>query len=220
VSIGTLAANEVFHFSGEAKTVLIIGLTGKLGSILMKNIYDKPKVKIIGTSRSHHTIENIGRDYDKVSMIDYELRYQYMDQADIVISATTSPHYTITCHDLEKYILTEKERLFLDLSVPLDIDKEIMKLNGVTLHDIDYFEQVSANNTLMKEQETDRALSILEECLDEVKKQLNFHEFIEALPLVSRKIEKLSFENVLYEIKDKSNSNELSAVLGALRKLI
>jgi glutamyl-tRNA reductase len=220
VSIGTLAANEVFRFSGEAKTVLIIGLTGKLGSILMKNIYDKPKVNIIGTSRSHHTIENIGRDYNKVSMINYELRYQYIDQADIVISATTSPHYTITCHDLEKYILTEKERLFLDLSVPLDIDKEIMKLNGVTLHDIDYFEQVSANNTLIKEQETDQALSILEECLDEAKKQLTFHEFIEVLPLISRKIEKLSFESVLYEIKEKSNSNELSAVLGALRKLI
>lgn len=220
VSIGTLAANEVFRFPGEDKTVLIIGLTGKLGSILMKNIYDKPKVKIIGTSRSHPTNGNIGREYEKVSMIDYEQRYQYMDQADIVVSATTSPHYTITCQELKEHILTEKKRLFLDLSVPLDIDQEIAKLNGITLHDIDYFEQVSVNNTLIKEKETDQALSILEECLDEVKKQLIFHEFIGTLPLISRKLESVSFESVLYEIKEKSNSNELSMVLGALRKLI
>ena len=33
VSIGTLVANEIFHFPKEQKTVLIIGLTGKMGTI-------------------------------------------------------------------------------------------------------------------------------------------------------------------------------------------
>lgn len=220
VSVGTLAANEIFRFPGEDKTVMIIGLTGKLGSIIMKNIYGKPNITILGTTRNHTSIGKLSREYDKVSMIAYEQRYQYMDRADIIISATTSPHYTITCHELKEHIRTEKERLFLDLSVPMDIDKEIVKLKGITLHDIDYFEQVSVNNTQMKLKETDQALCILEECLDEVKKQLSFHEFIEILPTISRKLEKCSFEHVLYEIKDKSNSKELSAVLGALRKLI
>lgn len=220
VSVGTLAANEVFRFPGDDKTVMIIGLTGKLGSIIMKNIYDRANIKILGTTRSHPSTDLINREYDKVYMIDYEQRYHYMDQADIIISATTSPHYTITCHELKEHIRTQKERLFLDLSVPLDMDQEIVKLGGVILHDIDYFEQVSVSNTQMKLQETDQAIYILEECLDEVKKQLTFHEFIEALPIISRKLEKLSFEHVLYEIKEKSNSTELTAVLGALRKLI
>ena len=41
VSIGTLTANEVFRFKKEEKHILIIGITGKIGSITAKNIADK-----------------------------------------------------------------------------------------------------------------------------------------------------------------------------------
>lgn len=51
VSIGTLTANEVFRFKKEEKHILIIGITGKIGSITAKNIADKDNTEIIGHFR-------------------------------------------------------------------------------------------------------------------------------------------------------------------------
>ncbi len=219
VSIGTLAANEVFNFPKEQKCVLIIGLTGKMGTIIMKNLYGKSNIRMIGTSRSHNLIETIGQAYDKVTMIDYKLRYRYMDQADIIISATSSPHYTVTGHELSENLHTDKERLFLDLAVPMDIDKDIVKLGRISIHDIDYFNQASRENTQVKEQETVQASLILEEHLDAVKKELAFRAFVPDIPKLGRIFENRSLESVLYEIKDRASSEELTVLVRLLEKL-
>lgn len=220
VSIGTLAANEVFNFPGNKKTVLLIGLTGKMGTIIMKNLYGKENIQIIGTSRSHNSIEIINRDYQNVRMIDFKARYDFMDEADIIISATTSPHYTITFQELAGNIRTGKERLFIDLSVPMDIDKEITRINGTTMHDIDYYNQVSIHNTQIKEQETVRAAQIMEEHLDEVKKELTFHSFLPDIPKISQAMESRSFTSILYELRDRADNEELAVLVQLLRKLI
>lgn len=219
VSIGTLVANEIIHYPKTEKTVLIIGITGKMGSIIMKNLYDKKNINIIGTSRSHNAIGEVCKSYKNIKMVDYQSRYQEVDSADIIISATTSPHYTITYYELAGSIHTDKERLFIDLSVPIDIDKNVVKVNKATLRDIDYFDQASTQNILIKEQETCQARVIIDECLDEIKKELIFREFLQDIPEVSKAVEALSFEKTLYEIKNKANSDELKVLLGLLRKL-
>lgn len=220
VSIGTLAANEVFRFGGDIKRVLIIGMTGKMGTIIMKNLYGKENIQITGTSRNHNSIEIINREYRNLRMIEFKERYEYIDEADIVISATTSPHYTITCKELSESIRTRKERLFLDLSVPLDIDREITKLDGVTLHDIDFYQQISRQNIELKEQETIRAAQMIEEHLDNAKKEVIFHSFLPDLPDIGNALEKIRPANLIYELKDRANSEELSVMLQLVRKLL
>lgn len=220
VSIGTLVANEIFHFQKAVKNVLIIGLSGKMGTIIMKNIYGKQNIEIVGTSRSHNMIDMICMDYQNVKMIEYKFRYQYMEEADIIISATTSPHYTVTYHELTEHIHTEKERLFIDLSVPMDIDKDVTKIGRATIHDIDYFDKASVNNTQIKEQETLRALAIIEEHMDEVCKELSFHGFLTVIPKVRQVFEERTFDNILYEMKNKANNEELTVILDLFKKII
>ena len=220
VSIGTLVANEIIHFPKDLKKVLIIGLTGKMGTIIMKNIYDKQKVEIIGTSRSHNSIEKISMDYQNIQMVEYKSRYQFMEEADIIVSATTSPHYTVTYHELSENIHTEKERLFIDLSVPMDIDKEVIKISKARIYDIDYFDKASVNNTQIKEQEVVRAQLMLEKYLDEARKELSFHSFLSDIPKVRQLFEERSFEHILYEIRDKANNEELTVMLDLFRKLV
>lgn len=217
VSIGTLVANEVFQFPKSEKTVMIIGLTGKMGNIIMKNLYGKQSITLIGTYRTHNAIET---DYKDITMIEYQSRYQYMDQADIIVSATTSPHYTVTCQELRDSIHLEKDRLFIDLSVPMDIDQEITKINKTILHDIDYYDQACMHNTLVKEHEIIQAQAIIDKHLDAVKKELIFHEFRSTLPKVSEVINQMSIENAIYEMRNQANSQELSVLLGLLTKLI
>lgn len=220
VSIGTLVANEVIRFPGEEKKVLIIGMTGKMGTVIMKNLNGRKDISIIGTSRSHNSITEYELSYQKVKMVDYKARYQYMDEADIIISATTSPHYTVTYHELAENIRTEKERLFIDLAVPMDIDKDIIKIEKTRIYDLDYFNKASMDNTLKKEQEVSLARSIIAEQLEEVMKELAFHEFLTDLPKVRQVFEERSFEKILYELRDKASQAELNATLDLLRRLL
>ncbi len=220
ISIGTLVANEVMNYQKENKKVLIIGVSGKMGSIVMKNLYGKPGIELLGTSRNHNVIESIHGCYNKLEMVHYMERYQYMNEADIIISATTSPHYTITLHELSEHITVDKKRIFIDLSVPIDIDKDVIKLEGALLHDMDYYEEVAKHNILMKEQEIIEAQRILEKHVGEVKKELSFHEFLPQLSTVKQRLSGRTFEHILYELKDKANHEEFSGLLKLLQEMV
>ncbi|HHV10917.1 MAG TPA: glutamyl-tRNA reductase [Clostridiales bacterium] len=220
ISIGTLVANEVMGYQKESKKVLIIGVSGKMGSIVMKNLYGKPGIKLVGTTRSHSMQENIHGRYEKLEIVSYQDRYRYMDEADIIISATTSPHYTITYLELAANIVSRKERIFIDLSVPMDIDKDIIKQEGAILHDMDYYEEVARHNILIKEQEIIEAQRIMEKHMEETRKEISFHEFLPQLPKVKQRLAGRSFEHILYELKEKASHEELSGLLKLLQEMV
>lgn len=220
LSVGTLVANKILNFPGKEKKVLIIGLTGKMGTIIWKNIHGKQKIEIIGTTRSHNAIEQCRIEYEDIKVINYKDRYKFVDAADIIISATTSPHYTITYHELLENIKEEKERIFIDLSVPMDIDKDIMKIKKLSLYDIDYFQTVAQNNNEVKGKEIEGAKLKIEEQMDEVLKMLYFHDFLAYMHKVKQVFEEKTFESIMYELRDNADSAELTVLLNTFRKLI
>lgn len=68
----------------------------------------------------------------------YDDRFYHIPDCDVVVSATTSPHHTISYEELEPLELT-KPVAFYDLAVPADIDPKIAELANVTLYNIDDF---------------------------------------------------------------------------------
>ena len=44
-------------------------------------------------------------------VMEYDNRYELMDEMDVIISATASPHYTVTYGKLSKVLKTEKPRV-------------------------------------------------------------------------------------------------------------
>lgn len=221
LSIGTLAANEVHHFSGkeEVKKVIIIGLSGKFGTIVMKNLYRNKNVEIIGTARNHNISDELILSYPEVKMIDYHKRYDKINEADIIISATSSPHYTITYDELKKALKDNKKRLFMDLAVPTDIDKRIGKLKGVRLIDIDYFKQISQVNNNLKIQEIEEAKLIIKKQVDEFYKEINFRDFVPYMKDLKELFENQSFENIMYRIRNNVSNAELKVILQSFKML-
>ncbi len=217
VSIATLAANEILRYPGENKTVLMIGLSGKMGGIIYKNIYGRDNLHIIGTTRNH--CKEFDIKSDQVTWVDYHNRYDYVEEADIIVSATTSPHYTITFHEVSEKIKTDKQRLFIDLSVPTDIDQNMVKLPGAILYDIDHYRGLSETNNAVKQKEMEFAGLIMEERMEEVMKEIHFHDFLSDLARVRRVFETKRFDHVLYELRDLASEDELIHLLKLLRKL-
>lgn len=218
LSIATLVANEVFRFEKESgeKKVMVIGMTGKMGTAITKNILSKPGIKVTGTVRSHKADMTVEVKSDRVKIINYKDRYRYMDEMDIVISSTLGPHYTVTYEELSGQLFEEKKRLFIDVAVPVDVDPGVEKIKGLALYDIDYFETLSKNNTEIKLKELDRAKAIMEEDLDGAVKEVVFHPYIRRMEELKEAFSGKRLDTLLYQIRDHVSSEELKVVLKTL----
>ncbi|MGN1086318.1 MAG: glutamyl-tRNA reductase [Porcipelethomonas sp.] len=211
VSFATLAANEAKKL-GENVNVLVIGATGKTGSTVLKNLLSCKNVNVTATLRSHNT--GFGTAADSLfKTADYADRYSLTDEADCVISATSSPHYTITLNRLKKSLIHKKDRLFIDLAVPADIEENITQLDGVKRIGIDYFEKLAQENNALKLDSVDAAGQIIAEETDTLKKDIAFHNY---LPYRENAGTAIS-EKLLYQFKSELDSSQFEAVLEVLK---
>lgn len=220
ISIGTLAANLVFDINKEEKTVLVIGASGKTGTIVAKNLLAKPNIKVLGTLRTHKTQDTLEAIYKNLTYVNYKDRYNLIDEADVVISATSSPHHTITLEEYNNLVTIHKPRLFIDLAVPPDIDKRLGKEQNITLYNIDYFETLSKTNNILKKQEAETATEVLSSFVDDILKELSFHKFLPHMDSLKEYFEVNSIENTIYKLRKLSNNEELTAVISAFNKVI
>lgn len=214
VSTATLAGNEIAHFKDRVN-VLVIGATGKIGTTLVKNLLSYKNVTVTATSRKHkaQTVQN----RQSIAIADYADRYSYIDSADCVVSATSSPHYTITYYDLKQSIKTDKPRLFIDLAVPPDIDSTVEKIKDLQLIGIDYFEKLAKGNNELKLDSVESAKEIIREECDVLKKDIAFHNFLPYMQTVKNKLSENSLEEIIYKFKANLPSDEFIKILDAFK---
>ena len=214
VSVATLAAAEVFHFRPGKKTVLLIGSSGRIGGTILKNLLGRKEIRVIATTRTHRGLYRDGSG--QVQNVDYADRYAWLDQADAVISATASPHYTITAGRAKEAVRTRKERLFVDVSVPADIDAGIGKMEGCRLVSIDDFKTLARQNNEERQQAAKDAAGILEEECSALFKALALHEAAGRMEEWKSRYEGMPFEKLVYLLPDRMDSRSFEALLRAL----
>ncbi|MBR2283668.1 MAG: glutamyl-tRNA reductase [Ruminococcus sp.] len=217
VSAATLAANEAAHFAGQV-SVLLIGATGKIGSSVLKNLLCHRNVTITQTIRSH-SHDPLRIVHPDLKTIDYADRYSCVNEADCIISASSSPHFTITGNDLAAAVTDNKPRLLIDLAVPPDIDTAAGELDGVRLIGIDYFRQLAKENNLLRLSSAEQAEQIISGELDELEKKLVFHDFLPFMERSGEAAARLRFDELIYRMKSELCSDQLKAVLDFYRNL-
>ncbi len=72
---------------------------------------------------------------DGCAGVPYDGRYAALAGADILVSATTSPHHTVTAAEAAR--LPRLPGVMADLAIPRDIDPGVGRLPGVTLWNVD-----------------------------------------------------------------------------------
>lgn len=217
ISFATLTCNEIKNFIQEnnitSPSILIIGGSGKIGSSIIKNILNKDfNAKIYVTQRSHGNTVDFT---DKVEVLDYTKRFEYLKNVDIVISATKSPHYTINYEDTLSNI-SSKKMLFIDLASPYDIDREISKIQNCKLITIDYFKEIVKNNNLKKEKAVSDAQDILNQELQKIFKNIIYHNALEKIQAENEKFKDFSLEKFLYYLKDKLDAKSFANVINTI----
>ncbi len=215
VSVATLAANEAAKLSDNV-SVIIIGASGRIGMSTLKNLISHKNVTVTATLRHGRTkrqeLEKMG-----AVIVDYNERYKYIANSDCIISATSSPHYTVTGYDLGQYITDDRRRLFIDLAVPPDIDSSIKEFSGVTLINIDHFEMIAKENNHLKLECIDEAERIISQELDSLYKDIRFHEFLPYFDDIVENTDTLSLDKLIYKMKSQVSAAAFSEFLTVLQ---
>lgn len=218
VSVGTLSAREAVNFIRNGGHILVVGATGKIGSIVVKDIADlAPGIEIIGTSRSHHSADEVFGRHQQIRIEDYSRRYELAAWADVIISATASPHYTFVRDELVEIVkMQPKRRLFLDLAMPKDIDPAVAEVTGCVLRDIDYI------RTLSRENNESRAKTITEmepwliSQVDEIMKNIAFSRFNREHGDVMAQLKTIDGAKMVYKLKGQLEYEAFEKVLAGM----
>lgn len=105
----------------------------------------------------------------------YEERYAAMEGRDILLSSTTSPHYTVSAPELSA--LSAPPALLVDLAIPRDIQPEAGDLPGVKLFNVD------ALGAAPERQAPPEVEEILE---SQIARFYQWADYRESLPLLER----------------------------------
>ncbi|MCX8131189.1 MAG: glutamyl-tRNA reductase [Clostridia bacterium] len=208
VSVGTHAVKlleKVFNDGLKHKTALVIG-AGKIGAIALKNLLSAGIGRVYVTNRTLMKAQDISKGYNNVDAVDYNMRYSVMNDCDIVISSTNSPHYTVTKDLLEKSVKDKTERVFMDLAVPRDIDVDIKTIPWVRYFNIDDLQLEVDKNLDKRLLEVSKAEEIIQEQVTDFEK---WYEFRSVLPIV-KDIQKFT-EDLMNEKMDSTLARLKSA---------
>lgn len=158
--IGIQRLKETCGIAGSR--VLLIG-SGKTALLALKYIYEYQAAHVTACSRTHAHAKRLREEFPEIEIISYEERYQAMQQCDIVISATASPHLVIRREEF----CPSRPITFLDLAAPRDIDTSFEKDCLVNLINLDTLQEIMLNNKREREHLVEESRKLIEEDLQE-----------------------------------------------------
>lgn len=228
VSTATIAVKAAEEYLGDlsGKKIMLLGATGKIGTVVFKNLLADYAVELYLTMRDQSHLNKHQHDSrTKTQYIPYEKRYDWLDEMDVVISATSSPHYTMTYEKVKKSLATKKKRAFVDLAVPLDIESRISEMEDIRCYNIDDFSQVAKENNDKKLKEAKMAREILEDYELQFKRWMIFQKNLEVMKEIEAEIvleakEKSimkAMDKLFYRVRENASPEDLEVFFRCLK---
>jgi glutamyl-tRNA reductase len=165
VSVSTVAVELARATLGELETrrVLVVG-AGENGELTARALRDRGARTIFVANRRYDRAIGLAQRFDGHA-VRFDRLPAELVHADIVVSSTSSPHQIMGREELA-LVMDEREgrRLVLiDIAVPRDIDPAVRDLPGIDLYDMDDLQREVARNQSVREAESERARSIVEQ---------------------------------------------------------
>ncbi len=148
----------------EDKKVLLLG-AGKMSELSARGLlnHGASSVRVINRTLEHAT--ELAAKLGGVA-IPFEERWQYMAEADIIISSTSCPHTILSREEAELMIRGRKNKdqplVIVDIAMPRDIDSAVRDVKGIFLYDLDDLENLVDHNAGEREVAAAAAMKILQ----------------------------------------------------------
>lgn len=135
------------------KVVLLSGSGELIQECIPYLLQEKPAL-IYMLVRSIEKRKTIHSKYPTIQMHSFEERYSLWQKADVIISATTSPHILYTKEQINS---DQKERWIFDLALPRDVDERLRENRNLHIYDIDELQHALQKHTHLKKRAVEEA---------------------------------------------------------------
>jgi len=164
VSISFVAvelAKKVFE-TLKGTTVMLIG-AGEMAELAARHLLNYGASRILIANRTYENARHLA-DEMKGEPVHFEEFEKRMPEAEIVICSTGAPHYLVNHDQVRGALDTRRNRpmMFIDISVPRNIDPAISNLDNAFVFDVDDLESIAEANRSEREREAMRAEAIIE----------------------------------------------------------
>lgn len=144
------------------RSVLLIG-AGEMAELAARHLVNAGVARIMVANRTPESARKLADEFHGET-VDYETLADSLHRADIVICSTAASEYVMTPALVQGAIENRKNgpAVFIDISVPRNVDPAIADLRNVFVFDVDDLESVIASNIREREREAERAELIVE----------------------------------------------------------
>lgn len=198
--VGIKKLNSVCGIKG--KCVLIIG-SGQTAELALKYAANYNPKSITVCSRTLENAEKLKKELPNIYTAKFDERYKALEESDIVISATASPHLIISS---ERFSISHNI-CFLDLASPRDIDERLSNNAMCRLINLDMLNRETDENLHERELLAKKGEVFINERVKKTIDWLNRTSVDEAIGTLQSRCEEIAKESINY-INRKLTLNE------------
>jgi len=163
VSVATLAVDMVKQIFNEQSNLnlLLLG-AGKMSNLTASYFQQKFKnCQLTVANRSG--ADELARKVEGKA-IEYSKRFEAILENEVIIASTSAPNFIICKHEILmiKEQLSGKTRIFIDLSIPRNIDPEINNIENCFVYSIDDINKLIVSNIDKRSLEISKAEEIIQ----------------------------------------------------------
>lgn len=188
VSWAAIAKAEKILGDLKDRSILVIG-AGKMSELAVGHIRSKKFKKLYLMNRTQDHAKILSKKYGGEVVAFCDLK-EVLSQVDLCICSAGAPHYLLEKDIVERVMnfRDNKKIVFIDISMPRNIDPLVGEVENVLLYQIDDLKEVVDSNMKRREQATVKVRVIIEE------KLAQYYEKIKKLPQTDHVSASKSFE--------------------------
>ncbi|MCK5600982.1 glutamyl-tRNA reductase [Candidatus Pacearchaeota archaeon] len=189
-------------------TVLLIG-AGETAELAALHFVKRDVSNIIVVNRTFKKARHLAAEFQGEA-IQLKNLLLAIEQADIVITATSSDHFIVGKQDLEKVAKQRdyKPIFLIDLAIPRDVNPDVTDIDGVFLYNLDALQEIVQNNIEQRKAEIPKAEKIVEDHVFKYLKWYNTLPMVKTITQLSKYFEEIR-EREFERLKSRFPENSL-----------
>ena len=173
VSVGSAAVELAEQRFGtlDGKTVAILG-AGDMATVIAKNLVGKSPKTVFVSNRTFHNATILAEQLNGTAMT-WDRMHDVVADSDLVLVATSAPHCVVHYGNVLEAMTNRRDRplLFIDVSVPRNVEKEVGDIPGVSLETMDSLQNIAMDNVAKRTAEIQEAEHIIRQELAKIEKE-------------------------------------------------
>lgn len=191
----------------NSKNILVFGL-GKMGKHTCKNLAEYTQNRTVSLiNRTEEKAEEFVKEHPSIKKVKYNNLTKEVANTDVLIVSTGASEATIK----REHILTTKELLILDLSMPANVSKEVADLENVTLINVDELSKITDETLAIRQQEIPTAEAIIETHKEEFGEWLHHRKFTPAITALKESLKTIQQDEIAFHKKKIKDFDESQA---------